>query len=173
VKGAAQILGSVRTGGRDDWQTPDVVLDAVRRVGVIALDPCASPLARSQFAEVNFCKDCTQSPDGLTAPWGMWEPGGLVYVNPPYSQAAAWIDKTIDAAEKGSPIILLVAARPGAKWYRKAKAHADAVAEWRGRVRFVGATHSAPFPSALMAYNISWRRFARAFDGLADVEIPR
>lgn len=154
------------TGGKDDWRTPRKVLDAVERLGSpIALDPCAPSEPAYQFAGSNL----TEADDGLS---GAWPASSLTFVNPPYSRCAAWVEKVIDEAAYGAPIVLLVAARPGAKWYRRAVAHADAVAEWRGRLTFEGAPANAPFPSALFAFNVSWRRFAAAMADVADVYVP-
>lgn len=154
------------TGGKDDWRTPRKVLDAVERLGsTITLDPCAPSDPAHQFARQNL----TEANDGLAH---AWPAAGLVFVNPPYSACAAWVEKVIEEAVYGALIVLLVAARPGAKWYRRAQAHADAVAEWRGRITFEGATANAPFPSALFAFNVSWRRFAAAMSDVADVYVP-
>lgn len=176
----AAVLSSAKTGGRDDWRTPPEVLRAVKSGWPIYLDPCASSDPADHFASVNV----TEAEDGITADWwGAYEravavhgtTGGVIFVNWPYSQSAKWVH-LLDlwaSCKPGLPIIGLCAARPGARWYRTAKSRADAVAEWRGRIKFVGAKHSAPFPSALLAYNLSWRRFAAALEGVADVEIPR
>lgn len=156
------------TGGKDDWRTPRKVLDAVERLGTIVLDPCAPVAREHQFAHLNI----TEHNDGLGVVWNIRE--GVVFVNPPYSACAAWVEKVIAeaAGDCSGIVVLLVAARPGAKWYRRAQAHADAVAEWRGRITFEGATANAPFPSALFAFNVSWRRFAAAMSDVADVYVP-
>lgn len=161
---------SAKSGGRDDWRTPECVLERVRQIDEIGLDPCASDQCQwsERFADQNFFSDF----DGLAQDWSKWPHRGLTFVNWPYSQSRKWSEKVCLEASRGVPIIALCGARPGAKWYRKAVAHADAVAEWRGRLTFVGAQHSAPFPSALLAYNVSWRRFAAALNGVADVYVP-
>jgi phage N-6-adenine-methyltransferase len=161
-------LGRKATGGSDCWRTPDRILDAVRRYAPIYCDPCAADDPAHHFAERNL----TASIDGLSCEWS--HGGRLSYANIPYSEAAEWVDKALsEVAHVGASVIMLVAARPGAKWYRKAKSHADAIAEVRGRLTFVGAPSSAPFPSALFGFNVSWRRFFAAFDGIADCEVPR
>lgn len=165
----APTLSSARTGaGKDDWCTPAVVLDRVRKVDPIGLDPCTSrdnPTGASTYY--------TGDPwDGLAESWNLGDnPYGLVYVNPPYSTCAAWVDKAI-AESAFVSVILLVAARPDTKWWRRAWDAADAVAFWRGRLRFVGAPSCAPFPSALFALNLSQRRFKAAFGDVAEVVTP-
>jgi hypothetical protein len=156
----------VATGGKDDWRTPDVLLDRVRRIDAIGLDPCADSNPTNHFARRNF----TAEDDGLVRSW--YSDRGLTFVNWAYSQSAKWVDKIIAEAAEGVPIVGLGAARPGCRWYRKAKAHCDAIAEWNGRITFVGASTGAPFPSALFAFNVSWRRFAAAFADVATIEVP-
>jgi hypothetical protein len=39
---------------KEDWRTPKEVLDVVREVGPIDLDPCASPNKRYWFAKHNW-----------------------------------------------------------------------------------------------------------------------
>lgn len=160
------------TGGKDDWRTPRKVLDAVELLGPIALDPCAASDLAHRFAWYNI----REVDDGLASAWSQYVAGpmgrGLVFVNWPYSKSAAWVEKIIAEAAAGVAIIGLGASRPGAKWYRRAVAHADAVAEWRGRLTFEGAPANAPFPSALFAFNVSWRRFAAAMADVADVYVP-
>ena len=155
------------TGGKDDWRTPRKVLDAVRRYDAIGCDPCADSDPANHFARKNFTAD----DDGLVRSW--YSDRGVTFANWPYSRSMAWVEKSIEQATLGVPIIGLGASRPGARWYRKAVAHADAVAEWRGRITFEGAPANAPFPSALFAFNVSWRRFAAALADVADVYVPQ
>ena len=158
---------SLATGGRDDWRTPATLLARVARVGPIAVDPCAADDPLYHFAAVNFTADA----DGLAQSW--LSPGsGVAFANPPYSDCAAWIAKGAYEAALGASVLILVPARPGSRWYRNARSHADAIAELHGRLTFVGAATGAPFPSVVIAMGVSWRRFARAFGDIADIQIP-
>lgn len=163
---APQLMTSARTKtGRDDWETPDVVLERVRRIGHIALDPCTS-YANPVDADRCF----TESFNGLVQPWSCSM--HLAYVNPPYSQMALWAAKMATEAELGVRIVALVAARPDTKWWRTMLNAADVVGFWRGRLKFVGAESCAPFPSAVFGFNVSQRRFKAAFGDVADVVVP-
>ena len=162
---AAQLLQSAKTGGTDVHFTPAVVLDRVRMIAPIALDPCTE--------EDNPCgavRFFTKKHDALAF---TWQPVGLVFANPPYSDMARWAEKiAAEAAAWPVPFIVLCAARPDTRWWRTMLTVADVFAFWRGRITFGGQTSAAPFPSALFGLNVSHRRFRQAFSEVADVVIP-
>lgn len=155
-------------GSRDDWGTPELVLERVRRVGPIALDPCTS-LDNPVDAE-NWFTLAALNPevkDGLAL---SWQGFGLAYVNPPYSAMAAWADKVAGEAGAGCEVVTLVAARPDSRWfYRLAWDTARAVCFWKGRLRFVGAPSSAPFPSAIVFHGRRAAEFEVAFQDAGKV----
>lgn len=156
-------MSSARTGeGSDTWRTPPVVLDRVQRISRIGLDPCASDDPARWFAEQNY----NALDNGLGLPWDDF---GLVYVNPPYSHMLEWSAAIQQAAHHGSSVIALVPARTDTKWWRKATQEADCVAFWNGRITFAEAPGPAPFPSAVIACNVSQRAMRRAFNDVAIV----
>ncbi len=55
---------------RDDWQTPEIVLQRVRRVNKISLDPCTTPTNPTK-AEMwaSTCEIDFSAKDGLQIPW--------------------------------------------------------------------------------------------------------
>lgn len=159
---------SARTGtGSDDWCTPAEVLDCVREVNFIAIDPCSNDasLVDAMFSYGPGCEATyIQNIDGLKEEW---DPGsGLVYVNPPYSQMSKWADKIV--SESHHEIVALVPLRTP-RWWWKMWHRAEAVALWVGRLTFVGAESGAPFDSALFYYGPRPRRFEAAFKGRAEV----
>lgn len=83
--------------------------------------------------------------DGLSIDWGY-----MSYVNPPYSNIGAWVDKSIEEAKKGKTIVLLVPARTDTKWFHKLVRCASDIMFIVGRLKFGNATSSAPFPSCLV-----------------------
>lgn len=143
---------------RQDWRTPKVVLDLVRQVGPIALDPCTdsdNPTGALMFATTN----------GLSLPWHSSKPfgGGLVFCNPPYSRSLRdWSEKCVMEANLGAEIIALVPARTDTMWW-SVMTVANAFCFWRGRLRFEGAPASAPFPSALVYFGRRTFLFGRVF----------
>jgi phage N-6-adenine-methyltransferase len=158
---AKAVMASARVKGstaRDDWQTPEHVLMRVRSIGPIGLDPCTT--IDNPVGARTYCDG-----DGLKLHWGHEADGrGLVYCNPPYSQIGAWTDKIVTEAVGGAEIVSLVAARPDSKWfYRLVWDSAQAVCFWKGRLRFVGAPSSAPFPSAVVYHGRRQWAFEAAF----------
>jgi phage N-6-adenine-methyltransferase len=138
------------------WFTPDYVLDPVRvdLGGRIGLDPCTTddnPVDAETFY--------TPAMDGLSVPWGGsgWMPS--VYVNPPYSKAREpWVERCIEAGERGQKVVLLIPAATDTRIFQKAAATSTAVVFVKGRVKFgilrpnrrqVAASH----PSALIGWN--------------------
>ncbi len=141
-----------------DWQTPENVLELVRQVGPIALDPCTS--AENPTGAVLFF---TEEDDGLSQPWTKAAPG-LVFVNPPYGRALPkWAGKCIQEAELGAEIILLVPSRTDTRWWHKAANATTCCAFWKGRMTFKGAPSTAPFPTCLFYFGKRWERFNEVF----------
>lgn len=136
-------ITATHSTGKDDWETPEWFIRLLKReFGYIDLDPCAT--AESTKAPIFF----TEKENGLVQPWF-----GTVFVNPPYSQMAKWAAKAYSEAKMGHTknILFLCAART------------DTCAWWdylrwgdvrfiKGRLKFVGAKSSAPFPSALVIF---------------------
>ena len=70
----------------DDWYTPPLVFDAL---GItFDLDPCAPPGGVPWIPAPRWF---TESDDGLSQPWR-----GRVWLNPPYSSPAPWLEKFVD-----------------------------------------------------------------------------
>ena len=118
--------------------------------------------------------------NGLQAPWARnvrtvelagchrnratGEPLGraAVWCNPPYSSVDQWIAK---CAREGQhvPVAALVPVRSDRPWWRdfilprygeKAREHAEAVLFIEGRIRFVGASNDASFPSVIALWGV-------------------
>jgi len=162
VRGAAPLMASARTGtGSDHWRTPECVLDRVRQVAPIGLDPCASPDGEYWFAECNW------TVMAFDEDWGGY---GLAYVNPPYSQCRAWLERCAQEARHGLEVIALVPARTDTRaWHESVFGVARAVCFWRGRIRFVDAAAGAPFPSAVVYWGRAVSRFHAAFGEAGEV----
>ena len=121
--------------------TPPEVLDCVRRLGVIGLDPCSN--ARSEVgARVEWRRA------GLDHEWLGY---GLVYVNPPYGRdVQSWTRRCAETGDRGENVVGLLPVRSDSRWWHEDVARAAAICFWRGRLRFLGACSSAPFPSAVV-----------------------
>lgn len=152
------------------WQTPRVVLDLVREMGPIALDPSAD--LDAPFAVVNYAGKAHNFFSGLEE---SWRGHGLVYCNPPYGRALEqWAKKAHWEFVKQAffpatmnferdELVLLVPARPDTRWWQRYITRAAAICFWTGRITFVGAKHAAPFPSALVYFGYRPERFVEVF----------
>ena len=110
----------------DDWATPKYIYNQAMEKGMF--DPC--PL----FSTV----------DGLRIEWGE-----INFVNPPYSNLKAWIEKSIEQADKGKKVLLLIPARTDTKAFKMLFCYGSIISFITGRLRFNEA-NSAPFPSMLV-----------------------
>jgi len=152
---------------RHDWRTPARLVSLVREAlgGVIDLDPCAGE--RTRIGRRNV----TRAGDGLSIRWG-----GAVYVNPPYGRAIPlWIAKAIaetTAARERTArqiyrlrIVMLIPSRTDTRAFHAAAGACASACLLRGRLTFVGAPASAPFPSALFYFGADPAAFDRVFEG--------
>lgn len=163
-------LAPLMSSAKSDWRAPDVVLDLVRQVGDIALDPCTgldNPVAASAYcvSPTDWDGDPAVVVDGLRADWLALSGGGLVYVNPPFGRGVdAWMLRCLATGATGGECIALVPARTDTKWHRFCAPPASrAVCFWAGRLTFVGAPGPAPFPSAIVYWGPRRHRFAEVF----------
>lgn len=163
-KNLKALHASKKTGGSDDWQTPDVVLERVRKLGRLFLDPC-TVASNPCGAQLAFHEG------GLERTWQGVTARDIAYCNPPYSGLKLWAAKVDAEAKAGVSIIALVPARTDTQWWGVLREKATAIAYWRGRIRFRGATAGAPFPSAAFAYNLDAKAFAEAFGDVAHVDV--
>jgi site-specific DNA-methyltransferase (adenine-specific) len=151
----------------DEWGTPPEVLELVRRIAPIGLDPCTTA-ANPTGAARHF----TAERDGLARDW---DTDSLVFVNPPYSAMATWAEKVREEVSRPTrpPVVLLVPARTETRWYHLVLPEAAAVVMLRRRLRFVplaGQTATtATFPSHVLAFNVAPDRVLAAFGGVGRV----
>ena len=133
-----------------DWNTPANVIKWIKSgwPDGVDLDPCSNATSI-----VGAKKTYTIEDDGLSQSWDVpYE--GLIYVNPPYgNDLPKWIDKALQETRWDRTMVLLVPARTDTLWWHKLVKHAHSVIFIKGRLRFLGASSSAPFPSALVVFN--------------------
>lgn len=136
--------------------TPPYVLDPVRKAlgGSIDLDPCTEP---DNPVDARWWYTATD--DGLVKPWTWAEGPQTVYVNPPYGKAREpWVERCIEAGERGQRVVLLVPAHTDTRIFQKAMQTASSVCFIRGRVKFGvlranRRQEAASHPSALLGWN--------------------
>ena len=128
----------------DEWATPLDLFEPLAREYLIDLDVAAS--AANAKCEEYFDRDL----DGLQRDWGRRR----CWMNPPHSALASWVAKADQEAQRGAVVIALLPARTDAGWFHEHVLDRYPVCWIRGRVRFVGATDNAPFPSMLVRFQV-------------------
>jgi DNA N-6-adenine-methyltransferase (Dam) len=149
--------------GREDWRTPPEVIALLRALWGRRpdLDPCAPRDVRHGFASGGYGGPAGTPGDGLAAAWA--KEARTVYVNPPFGGLAEWSEKCSSEARQGAEVVLLLPARTDTRYWHESIATAQACCFWRGRMRFVGAPASAPFPTALVYWGHDVAGFRRVF----------
>lgn len=157
----------------NDLCTPPAVLDAVRRMGPIILDPCSNPW--STVGAAVAWDGANETVDGLLRWWS--DAGeGIVFCNPPYGRGCMprWADKVVAEARRGCEIVMLVKGDFSTDWWDALREEAAAIGYWRGRISFLGGAHgSGNFASALIYLGQRPHLFAHAFGDRADVRVLR
>jgi site-specific DNA-methyltransferase (adenine-specific) len=90
----------------DNWSTPDLLFDQLHEEFKFNLDACASDWnykCYNYFGE----KD-----DAFSKTWG-----GVVWMNPPYSNCGTWVKKAFEECQKGSTIVCLIPGRVETNWF--------------------------------------------------------
>jgi len=129
----------------DEWPTPRWLFDALNAEFVFTLDPCAT--SQNAKCACHF----TKTEDGLAQDWS----DHTVFMNPPYGRAiGSWMKKAYGAARQGATVVCLVPARTDTTWWHR-HAMKGEIRLLRGRLKFEGAAHSAPFPSAIVVFRSS------------------
>lgn len=139
----APLLSSVNS----EWETPPLIFDYIcEQVGEknLELDVCA----QAQTAKCHYYYSPFE--DGLEQPWH----DKRCWLNPPYGrQIHKWVRKAAEC--KAEVVVALLPARTDTTWWhRYVIGEAENIYFIWGRIKFVGAKHSAPFPSAVVV----WRR---------------
>lgn len=123
----------------DLWATPQDLFDRLNEEFHFTTDVCALP-------ENAKCKRYyTPEIDGLKQQWT-----GVCWCNPPYGRKLGeWVKK---AAESACTVVMLIPARTDTKWFHDYVYGKAEVRFLRGRVKFGGSVHNAPFPSMIVVF---------------------
>jgi len=123
----------------DEWETPQKLYDVLNAEFHFTLDVCATP--ENAKCERFFAKD------GLDEMWT-----GSCWMNPPYGdEIGDWIEKAYESSKIGATVVCLVPARVDTAWWWDYCRFGE-VRFIRGRLKFGGAEHSAPFPSVVVVF---------------------
>lgn len=153
----------------DERYTPDSVWRIIEQVGRVAYDPCCGPQAPARAVK-------HAGANGLETNWTEIAEGGLVYVNPPFSELRKWAEKTVAEARAGASIVVLTPGDLGTRWAQTLLSADPVIAAWRGRIAFGGPTEpsvtsgsskkaGAMFPTLFWCFGHAGfcDRFARVF----------
>jgi ParB family chromosome partitioning protein len=145
-----------------EWYTPpDIVALAVEVMGEIDLDPASCAAANETVGAKVFH---ALADDGLLQEWH-----GRVWLNPPYSKIASFVDKLIDemASSRVTEAIMLTANSSDAEWFQAAVAWASAICLPARRIKFVSphglAPASPPTGQAIFYFGPHVGKFAEVF----------
>jgi phage N-6-adenine-methyltransferase len=138
----------------DEWATPQKLFDELNdKYGPIVLDVCATFENTKCTYWFGAHRDGS-STDGLNIDWH--EFADTVWMNPPYSrgQQWKWIKKASDEAAQGVTTVALLPARTDTRAfhayiYKQPNVEIEFL---KGRVKFGGAKHGAPFPSMVVVF---------------------
>ena len=135
------------TSDSDEWATPDELVQWLNQSFQFTLDVAASH--DNHKCERYF----TIEDEGLAQSWE----GERVWMNPPYSNVTAWMERAYRASrEERATVVALVAARTDTRWWQDwVIGKANEIEFLAGRVTFSRpgkGANTAPFPSALVIY---------------------
>ena len=127
----------------DEWYTPQNTFDRLDKEFHFTLDPCATD--QNHKCPTYFTKEN----DGLQQSWA----GHSIFVNPPYSDIKTWVEKSyLSSLKPNTLVVMLVPARTDTKWFHQYVTKAREVRFIEGRLKFGGASNSAPFPSMIVIF---------------------
>lgn len=121
----------VFSSATDEWATPSDVYESLNAEFGFVDDPC--PM--------------NGNVSGLMREWQ-----SPCFVNPPYSNIPAFMEKAVIEWEQGKTVVLLVPSRTDTRWWHRFAMRATEIRFIKGRLRFGGATNSAPFPSVIVIF---------------------
>lgn len=131
--------------GKDDWETPQSFFNELDKEFNFTLDPCAT------HETAKCTKYYTEEEDGLKQDWE----GETVFCNPPYSnrQQTKWVEKCYREAKKlNTVVVALLPARTDTIRFHEYIYGKAEIRFLKGRLKFVGAPSTAPFPSMIVIW---------------------
>lgn len=127
-----------------EWETPQGLFEELNKMFDFTLDVCATP-ENAKIPENYY----TIEDDGLTQDWC----GHRCWMNPPYGrEIGGWVRKAYQESLKpDTTVVCLLPARTDTRWFHE---YCTKGAIWflKGRLRFSGYMHPAPFPSMIVIF---------------------
>jgi phage N-6-adenine-methyltransferase len=151
--------------GNKEWETPTEFFLPYAKEFNIKLDVCAT----AQNAKVTAFFD--KKTNGLHANWSIVNKLGYhhpsCWMNPPYGRGIEkWVRKAHEESLNGVTTVALLPARTDTSWFHSYIYNKHEVRFLKGRIKFVDAPSSAPFPSMIVIFspkkhsliNIVWNK---------------
>ena len=132
------------SSAKDNWETPTDFFEKLNQEFHFTLDVAADE--KNHKCKRYFTKEI----DGLAQSWA----GEIVWCNPPYGRIypPKFVRKLADGSAKIA--VALLPARTDTRWFHDHILGKAEIRFLRGRIKFVGAKHGAPFPSMICI----WRK---------------
>lgn len=139
----SRINSGLYTSDSAEWETPPELFRELDEEFRFTLDVCATP----QNAKCDTFY--TKIDNGLIQNWGE----NVCWMNPPYGrEITRWVRKAWEASCRGATVVCLIPARTDTRWWHDHVMLTNEIRLIKGRIRFVGAPSSAPFPSAIVVF---------------------
>lgn len=148
--------------GKDDWETPDDFFRNLDDKYHFVLDAAANS---SNCKCPAYFGDGGVEQDALEADWQEWLDNGNIWLNPPYSRKlqTAFLRKVVEESgkqkarrsgvgEEHGRIVCLLPARTDTANFHDFILPNGEIEFLRGRIKFKGAKHGAPFPSMICIF---------------------
>lgn len=134
-------LFAMFTSRTEEWETPQELFDKLDGEFGFNMDVCAS--ATNTKCESFFSKE----DNALLKRWK-----GVCWMNPPYGKKVGrWVKKAYESSLEGATVVCLIPARTDTAWWHDYCMKGE-IRFIRGRIRFSGHAHNAPFPSAVVIF---------------------
>jgi phage N-6-adenine-methyltransferase len=131
------------SSNKHDWETPWELFNKLNDEFNFTIDVCAE---RSNSKLEHFF---SPKEDGLSQSWS----GHVCWMNPPYGrEISKWVKKAYEESLRGCTVVCLLPARTDTKWFHDYIYGKAEIRFLKGRLKFVGAQHSAPFPSMIVVF---------------------
>lgn len=131
------------SSNKSDWETPPELFRNIDTEFRFTLDVCATA------ENTKLPKFFSLADDSLKQDW---QPH-ICWMNPPYGRGiSTWIEKAAYSARMGATVVALLPSRTDTWWFHEWVYNKAETRFLRGRIKFVGAKHSAPFPSMLVIF---------------------
>lgn len=137
--------------GNKEWETPDSLFKPLEKEFNIVFDVCAT------HSNTKSRKWFDRKTDALKYSWSVIpyvnNKKEALWMNPPYGRSIDnWVRKAYEEATKGATVIALLPARTDTSWFHNYIYNKHEVRFLKGRIKFVDAKSSAPFPSMVVVF---------------------